>query len=165
MCWPFSTDKISCPMWLDNMCDPGSVSRLSPGLQRSPFSSRAIPMIPALSRVRDLSFVITVNERHLQPEKKLIFIGVLGLLSLLLFRILQRWSQMTPALLYPKLSLVGSPHPTHPMWGAVYWPINASQDMTSVALTSSPASGISPGAAAHLHVLKVIKGIIKNCAW
>lgn len=71
MCWPFLTDKISCPMWLDNMCDPESVSRLSPGLQRSPFSSRAIPMIPALSRVRDLSFVIMVNEQHPQPGKKL----------------------------------------------------------------------------------------------
>lgn len=69
--------------------------------------------------------------------------------------IVQRLSQMTPALPSPKLILAGSAHPTPPLWEAVCWPISANQDMTSVALISSPASGISPGAAVHLHVLKV----------
>lgn len=67
----------------------------------------------------------------------------------------QRWSRTTPAPLSLKLTLAGSARPTPPRWEAVCWPISANRDMTSVALTSSLASGTSPGAAVRLHVSKV----------
>lgn len=71
------------------------------------------------------------------------------------FCVMQRLSQMTPVLPCLKSTSDGSARPTLPLWEAVCWPISANQGMTSVALTSLPVSGTSPGAAAHLLALKV----------
>lgn len=68
---------------------------------------------------------------------------------------LQRLSPMTPVPPSPELSLVGSLHPTPPTSEAACWPISANRGMTSVALTLWPVNGTCPGAAVHLHVLKV----------
>lgn len=191
MCWPFLMDVISCPMWSDNTWGPESVSKLSLGGQRSPFSFRVIQMIPVSSSVRDSSYIIVVSTLlllwllcflvqkswmytvFLWNALQAVFKACLKLDSwglplltkpswvtyfkflIALFCAMQRLSQMIPALLSPKLILAGSAHPTFPLWEAVCWPISANQDMTSVALTSSPASGTSPGAAVHLRVWKV----------
>lgn len=79
---------------------------------------------------------------------------------------LQRLSRTTPVPPSHELSLGGSPHPTPPMSEAACWPISANRGMTSVALTSWPVSGTCPGAAVHLHALKVGRNIdVNNNSW
>lgn len=169
-------------MWSDNTWGPESVSRLCLGGQRSPFSFRVIQMIPVSSWVRDFSFIIVVSTLLMAQSEKILNPHIFtfkiytrpsfeqdkrGLpllkrswttylsLPLLSICVMQRLSQMTPALPSRKSSPAGSARPTPPLWGAACWPISVNRDMTSVALTSSPASGTSPGAAVPRHVLKV----------